>query len=50
MSLDCFFLDVLLCLGARWTEEDGPPEGEGLRLMMDNGWEGHGTSAGHILD
>lgn len=31
--------------------EEGPSEaGEGPRLMMDSGWEGHGTSEEDILD
>ncbi len=51
MSLGCCFLGVLLRLGAGRTEEEGPSEaGHGPRLMMDSGWDGHGTSEGDILD
>lgn len=51
MSLGCCFLGALLRLGAGRTEGGGPSEeGEGPRLMMDSGWEGHGTSVGDILD
>lgn len=50
MSSGCFFLGVLLRLGPGRMEE-GPSEvGEGPRLIMDIGWEGHGTSEGEILD
>ena len=47
MSAGCCFLGVLLRLGAGRTE-GGPTEGP--RLMMDSGWEGHGTSEGDIQD
>lgn len=50
MSLGCCFLGVLLRLGAGRTEEGPSQEGEGLRLMMDSGWSGHGISEGPILD
>lgn len=49
MSLGCCFLGVLFRLGAGRMEE-GPSElGEGPRLMMDSGCDGHVTE-GDIRD
>lgn len=46
----CCAFGVFLRLGAG-TMEDFPSEGgEGPKLMMDSGWESHGSSVGVILD
>lgn len=50
MSLGCCFLGVLLRLGAGRMEGGASDDAEGSRLMMDSGWEGHGTSEEAILD
>lgn len=49
MSLGCCFLGVFLRLGAGWMEEGPSDMGDGSRLMMDSGCEGHGAD-GDTLD
>lgn len=50
MSLGCCFLGVFFLLGAGRMEEGPSGAGDGLRLMMDSGWEGHETSEEDTLD